>query len=60
MVGKGQPKKNPEDKRKNLSTMFSPKEKGKIDAARERTGEKLGAFIRDASLKKANEINNRE
>ena len=60
MVGKGQPPKKPEDKRKTLSIMFSSNEKKQIDDAREKTGEKLGQFIREASLKKAEKINNQK
>ena len=60
MVGKGQPPKKPEDVKKHLSIMVSENERKAIDNAREKTGEKLGQFIRDAAIQKAERINNQE
>lgn len=60
MVGKGQPSKKTEDVKKHLSIMVSENERKAIDNAREKTGEKLGQFIRDAAIQKAERINNQE
>ena len=57
MVGKGQPPKKPEDKRKFTSVMISPNERFEIDTAREKTNEKIGEFIRNAAVEKARKIN---
>lgn len=60
MVGKGQPPKNPEDKKKKNTILFSPKEREKIEEARKETGERFGQFVRNAAIEKAeNIINNK-
>lgn len=60
MVGKGQPPKKPEDRRKDTTILISQKERKEIDEAREKTGEKFVPFVRTAALEKARKINNRE
>ena len=58
MVGKGQPPKKPEDKRKRLEIGLSEIERAKIENARdmESPGTKTGTFIRNAALEKAEKI----
>ena len=55
MAGKGQPPKKPEDKRKSMKMMFSPKEKQKIEEgmAAEKTDEKFSTYVRNAALARA-------
>jgi len=59
MAGKGQPPKKPDDLKKHYSFMLSKKEREKIDSAREQTGERIGQFIRNAAIEKAERLNNR-
>ena len=56
MVGKGQPPKKPEDRKKLVGVMLSPNERKQIDTAREKTNERIGEFIRSAALEKAKRI----
>jgi len=57
MAGKGQPPKKPEEKRKNTNILLSANERAEIDSAREKTGEKIVPFIRNAALEKSRKIN---
>lgn len=57
MVGKGQPPKDPDDVKKHYSVMLSKREREGIDKAREKTGERIGEFIRTAAIEKADKIN---
>ncbi len=57
MVGKGQPPKKPEEKRKQTGIFFSPKEREAIDQAREKVKERFGQFVRNAANEKAEKLN---
>ncbi|MBQ2819983.1 MAG: hypothetical protein IJF17_00160 [Thermoguttaceae bacterium] len=55
MAKRGQPPKEPEDKRKSMKLMFSPKEKELIELgmAAEETDEKFSTYVRNAALQRA-------
>ena len=55
MAKRGQPPKEPEDKRKSMKLMFSPKEKELIaqGMAAEETDEKFSTYVRNAALQRA-------
>lgn len=57
MVGKGQPPKKPEVKKKPTTVFFSPKEREAIDQAREKVNERFGQFVRNAANEKAEKLN---
>lgn len=58
MVGKGQPPKAPEDKRKKQDVLLSPKERETLNEAREIEApeKRFGAYVREAALTHAREI----
>ncbi len=58
MVGKGQPPKDPEDKRIKTTIGLSPKERAKIDEAKEQEApdKGLGQYIRDVTLNHADNV----
>lgn len=55
MAKRGQPPKEPEDKRKSMKLMFSPKEKELIELgmAAEETDEKFSTYVRNAAIMRA-------
>ena len=55
LAKRGQPPKEPEDKRKSMKLMFSPKEKELIAQgwAAEETDEKFSTYVRNAALQRA-------
>ena len=55
MAKRGQPPKEPEDKRKSMKLLFSPKEKELIELgmAAEETDEKFSTYVRNAALQRA-------
>lgn len=59
MVGKGQPPKDPEDKRQKVTVNLSPKEREAIEQARDKENPdaRLGKYIRDVTLKHVNKTN---
>lgn len=58
MVGKGQPPKAPEDKRKKQDVLLSPKERETLNEAREIESPdvRFGAYVREAALSHAREV----
>lgn len=58
MVGKGQPPKAPEDKRKNFPVGLSPKERETLETARDTEAPEkgLGSYVRDVALDHAENI----
>ena len=58
MVGKGQPPKKPEDKRNVTRVMLSPKEKAKIENARqiEFSEKPFSTYIREIALNHAENV----
>ena len=58
MVGKGQPPKAPEDKRKYPTIGFSPKEKEIVEEARkiEAPEKGFGTYVRETTLNHAQEV----
>lgn len=57
LVGKGQPPKKPEEKRKQTAVFFSPKEREAIDKARKKVNQRFGQFVRNAANEKAEKLN---
>ena len=57
LVGKGQPPKKPEEKKKQCSVFFSPKEREAIDKARQKVNQRFGQFVRNAANEKAEKLN---
>ena len=62
MVGKGQPPKNPEDKRTKQDVFLSEKEREEIESARKKESpeKRFGAYVRDSALDHVREINQGE
>lgn len=60
MVGKGQPPKAPEDKRKKQDVLLSQRERATIDAARqiEAPEKPFGKYVREAALAHAQTVLN--
>lgn len=58
MVGKGQPPKAPEDKRKKQDVLLSPRERETIEEAREIESPetRFGAYVREAALSHAKQV----
>lgn len=58
MVGKGQPPKDPADKKKDFMIYLSQKQRETIEEAREIESpeKRLGAYIRDAAVNHAEEV----
>ena len=58
MVGKGQPPKKPEDKRRDRAIKFSPKEESLVNAAREKEApeKKFGTYVRDITVEHAKNV----